>query len=205
VSSTAAGAPTRRRRSAARAEVISQGDFSRAVTPRGSPAIYLRRAGSLRRNCGSPTEFRPGERQRAPGPALQDLLRPAFLLDGVGTCVRDRSGLGIHAFPPSSRSRERHRSALGRVGARVRRPRGSARTDAPPGRRRTREVRASGVAGTSASWRRYRTLGSGRIRRCSPCSSRSRLPAWRPLRSPTSSAAGARASRSPRRLSGGHE
>jgi len=48
------------------------------------------------------------------------------------TCVRDRSGLGLHALPPCPRPRERHRSALGRLRAPVRRPRRSARANAPP-------------------------------------------------------------------------
>ena len=36
-------------------------------------------------------------------------------LTGMGTCVRDCRGFGLHALPSSPRSRERHRGALGRV------------------------------------------------------------------------------------------
>lgn len=36
-------------------------------------------------------------------------------LTGMGTCVRDCRGFGLHALPSSPRSRERLRGALGRV------------------------------------------------------------------------------------------
>jgi uncharacterized membrane protein len=49
----------------------------------------------------------------------RELLRWVFLT-GVRTSVREFAGLGLHTLPPSTRSRERHRSALGRQ-ARARR------------------------------------------------------------------------------------
>ena len=73
----------------------------------------------LRRSPATVVPPCEGVKTRAPIPYEE--------LTGMGTSVRDGSGLGLRALPPSPRPRQRHRSALGRLRTPVCRPGGGAR------------------------------------------------------------------------------